>query len=1360
MKKPEIINWKSQPIFISSTFTDMMAERDVLRDFVFPELEERLRERKIRLEAIDLRWGVETSNEKEQEAKELLVLKVCLDEIDRSLPFFIGIIGDRYGWVPPQDRLLKAEKEKGFRSEINDKSVTALEIEYGVLADREQLKRSFFFFRESLPFNKIPDDIKAKYADIHIDGIDKDYAEKRLENFKKIIEYKVGKDKVFTYKVDWDAENNKVIGLDDFKQKVLDLLWKEIDEQTKNEEDTRPKTWQDEERVYLDEFVEDRTISFSGRENIINELKTFAQAESDFDNWGLCLSGESGGGKSALFAKVFKELKSESNMLVLAHAAGISLRSNSLENMLTLWIGELGIELQQDVSEQLSAAAKFEELKSLFSELLSQVAINKRVVILVDALNEFENTNQAKYVNWLPEIAPDNVKFIFTAIAGEETENLKKRKGLILEELAPISNTGAKDIISIICNKYHKELNQQVINRLLDKKKKDGTFAYNNALWLTMAIDEFLLLDEDDFNRMKSLEGDAEQKLLQLLLNTADELPADISGMYNYVFERAGLFGKEFANSILSYVGISRSGLRESDLKKLIANYTIAKWEPLNFAAFRRYLRSHLVRKGEMGLWDFRHTQMRKSLKRKLTEDPEKLKGLHNYLAEHLDKLPQEDPLRLTEIMWHLFKCNDNSKAAELYGSNGFDNFITYSYSNTLKDIIIENEDNFYWILSFLSSDNLSNDSRVTILNNILHSLEGIINSIIEVKPILNFLLKVRDVVISLVKNDPDNQEYLQILSFCSTRIGEYYVALGDSELAINSIESSIKIAEELIVIYPEADRYKTDLFTNLNRLGDIYLSLSELETALTYYEKANRIIEKVAVFNSNSEFNAQIMSVQQSKLGDVYKQLGKLEKALSYYKNSMELSENSLDKDSSLSNSWGLACIYDKIGDVYFIEKQTDKAFTYFKKALTKFKVLRELDPASIVYARDLSICSNKIGNVYFNNEQFEKAVTYYQDSLKIREELHKNNPDFEEYIVKLFYSFQKLGETFYKKGAALDALDYYEKAVSLAGLLHERSPENINFARSLSKTLDDIGNIFMASKLNKDAIIYWEESIKIALESWKKHPTSEQCAQELFVGYQFLGDFFKQSGDFQLALDYYTKAIKTVGEIQNAGLDFKRYTGNMISINKSEIEIRKGLFEDDPNSIRNAIALSTSYQNIGHIYLGEADVENGQNFYELAINTGLNIYRQFPKSFECANYLSSMYEAMGDVIKGVLRDVDSALLMYQESIAIKEDILKLDFDSSENARDLWKAYHRVGDIYQSLNNIDSADIYYGNALYIDEMFREQDPESSDAVGHYISSCFKMKKLEELTDALNYMKSKNMPMNSWLLGLCEKVGV
>ncbi|MBK9681539.1 MAG: DUF4062 domain-containing protein [Saprospiraceae bacterium] len=63
------ISWKAQPLFISSTFTDMMAERDALRDFVFPELAERLRARHIHLEPIDLRWGVETSNKKNRKKK-------------------------------------------------------------------------------------------------------------------------------------------------------------------------------------------------------------------------------------------------------------------------------------------------------------------------------------------------------------------------------------------------------------------------------------------------------------------------------------------------------------------------------------------------------------------------------------------------------------------------------------------------------------------------------------------------------------------------------------------------------------------------------------------------------------------------------------------------------------------------------------------------------------------------------------------------------------------------------------------------------------------------------------------------------------------------------------------------------------------------------------------------------------------------------------------------------------------------------------------------------------------------------------------------------------------------------------------
>ena len=46
---------------------------------------------------VDLRWGV-TDEQKAEGA----VLPICLAEIERSRPYFIGLLGERYGWVPDE----------------------------------------------------------------------------------------------------------------------------------------------------------------------------------------------------------------------------------------------------------------------------------------------------------------------------------------------------------------------------------------------------------------------------------------------------------------------------------------------------------------------------------------------------------------------------------------------------------------------------------------------------------------------------------------------------------------------------------------------------------------------------------------------------------------------------------------------------------------------------------------------------------------------------------------------------------------------------------------------------------------------------------------------------------------------------------------------------------------------------------------------------------------------------------------------------------------------------------------------------------------------------------------------------------
>jgi len=88
--------WRARPIFISSTFLDMQAERDRLRTHVFPHWRSGCASgvisRMDRPAARRCRW-----RETDEAAREIKMLKVCLAEVKRCRSFLIVLFGDRYG---------------------------------------------------------------------------------------------------------------------------------------------------------------------------------------------------------------------------------------------------------------------------------------------------------------------------------------------------------------------------------------------------------------------------------------------------------------------------------------------------------------------------------------------------------------------------------------------------------------------------------------------------------------------------------------------------------------------------------------------------------------------------------------------------------------------------------------------------------------------------------------------------------------------------------------------------------------------------------------------------------------------------------------------------------------------------------------------------------------------------------------------------------------------------------------------------------------------------------------------------------------------------------------------------------------
>ena len=142
-------------IFVSSTFKDMQAERDMIRDRVLPAVNDFANSRGAHIDMIDLRWGIDTGHLSEEESG-VKVLRTCFDEIDRSRPFFLVLLGSRYGWVPGLEVLKASIADLAFTTEESPQSVTALEIAYGALSPRQEPPLAFFYFREGVAESHLP----------------------------------------------------------------------------------------------------------------------------------------------------------------------------------------------------------------------------------------------------------------------------------------------------------------------------------------------------------------------------------------------------------------------------------------------------------------------------------------------------------------------------------------------------------------------------------------------------------------------------------------------------------------------------------------------------------------------------------------------------------------------------------------------------------------------------------------------------------------------------------------------------------------------------------------------------------------------------------------------------------------------------------------------------------------------------------------------------------------------------------------------------------------------------------------------------------------------------------------------------
>lgn len=583
-------NWKTATVFISSTFCDMNQERDVINSYVIPKLNEHFYSRRISVHLVDLRWGVRTSGIEDEVARDNKVLTVCFDEIDRSQPFFVAILGDRYGYDELDKDIVDSISYKFDDSlSLYKKSVTELEILYGSLLHPEiQLSNSVFCMRQT-DYAGMPNEIKQEYTQgvLKMKSLRERIVERcnRFNYSENIIEYQVS---------NWDNVTRRFELFDRISFGEL-LYAKLVNSISKHFETSEEANFSLPKQLFYEQ--ESFLSSVDNAKGIDKRISILLNNPNSL----IVVKGESGIGKSTVLKHLARQQISEcvSTKHLLYFNAGLSARCRNVKNMLLCWVWQTRDILCVDIAD--IETLNVDELTTLFDFILQKgVEQGHEFTFVIDS---YELIYKNSISESLPFLRFAKKSFIATQI--DTDIHFHRDIDCRVIGLPGLNFDEAKGMMMDLFVKHHKEWNPNLWDAIQTKFENQIS-----PLWIELAVDVLSSLSASDYNNIKALQtntNSGDEALEKYLLSLVNNFPNSVKHMFGYLYAKVLEEENWSIHNMfyLWYIALSRNGIRESDLATLTKQ--TGSWDSLQFARIRYRFRSCIRETGVDNCWGFSH---------------------------------------------------------------------------------------------------------------------------------------------------------------------------------------------------------------------------------------------------------------------------------------------------------------------------------------------------------------------------------------------------------------------------------------------------------------------------------------------------------------------------------------------------------------------------------------------------------------------------------------------------------------------------------------------------------------------------------------------------------------------------------
>jgi len=1052
-------------IFISSTFRDMMRERDYLITRVFPELRRYCEERDISLFELDLRWGVT-----QEESENQMAFKICLNEVDNTNPFFIGLLGERYGWVPDEKTIEQMKPTNVFEEyewlldELKmKKSITEVEIREGAFHASSEKVNAYFYIRS--PKMHTPDEFREEKGS---------HGEKMLLELKQ----RIKTDSRYDENIYDNVEHLGKLIEEDFKA-LVDRLFpeKELLSELKKE------------RLQQHIFLKSRTRSYVENPEWINALDEFA------DNSGkneIAVTGGSGMGKCALLANwtADRQKKQIQNEKIIYHFTGISQSEGDYLRITQRLINEIkdfcniterrglsGINKRKEKRESfinyfndlinLINEEKNDDLQYELQNLLFSLPDDQKMIIVLDSLDRLVDTDNAKMLNWLPAY-PDNVKFIFSSTTGDKSVEALTRRADNQFELDSLPAKIRKELIIKYFEKFSKKLSAPQMERIISDKKSE------NPAVLTAILDNLRIFGNFDiFDKQidERLSYESNESLFDLFLQNIESIFNE--GVSKKVKSRGNI-----VKDILSLIAVSHHGLTETEI------VNISKVPKLYWSQLSNCMSVHLVLIN--GFVVFSGSIMANAVKNRYLKDSASEEKYREAVCAYMEKSEEAEGMEgaafkriCEELPFQYMELKANDKLYNfLLDKNVFDHIYAkdrYELGSYWR--FLRGQDKTRYKMEKYLEHNIEDKKE---LAGFLETISLFINSIIIDPPLaLTFALEHLEICLKHFGKDSEKTaaSYIRIgHCYGSNTMRDYNKAIkyfSDAQVVYEKINGrdhytaataccniAACYANPSIGKYNEAIKYYANALKIIEKefgdgedslaaliygnIGQCYINDDKLPDAVEYCYKALKINEKffgkehpktaqsyyvmgdlmykLQQFAESVQFLNTFINIwinffgeDHLKIAETYNNIGFCYMGLKENKKAVEASDKAIEIFLKLDgeNTERASSAYFNVGMCCHSMEDYGKSIEYFNKYLNIVVKNPGTDPFRIAYTK------SKIAACYYELCEYEKALPYYNDTLAV-------------YAKKYGENHLQVGIMYDDIAVCYDELMDYEKALS----------------------------------------------------------------------------------------------------------------------------------------------------------------------------------------------------------------------------------------------------------------------------------------------------------------------------------------